>query len=101
MTMARKITSNLLPLILFLLAVFVGCETTDERGSSVSGHAAYEADLSDPWYYGAYYNDPDIIVIPPPRPEPPPQPTHPIVIPPGPRPTPMPSIPRAPAPRAR
>ena len=100
MTLARKITSKLLPLILILLAVFVGCETTDEGGSSVSGNAAYEAGLSDPWYYGAYYDGPDIIVTPP-RPQPPPEPTHPIVIPPGPRPTPMPSIPRAPTPRAR
>jgi len=61
----------------------------------------YDAGLHDPWYYGAYDDDIDVIVPPPERPTAPPKPTHPIVTVPPPRPMPMPSIPRMPMPRAR
>lgn len=85
-----------------LLAVFVGCESTD-GGGSVSGGMYYGVGFYDPWYHGGYYyDDPDIIVTPPPRPtEPPPKPVHPIAPTPAPRPTPMPSIPAAPRPSFR
>ena len=82
--------------------LFTGCQSTDS-GNSVAGAAYYESDFHDPWYYGDYHDDADIIVTPPgDRPSAPPKPTHPIATPPGPRPTPMPSIPRMPMPvRAR
>jgi hypothetical protein len=77
------------------LATFIGCESTD-NGGNVSGGAYYGVGFYDPWYYGSYDDDADIIVTPPPsRPEAPPRPTQPIARPnPGPRP--MPSIPSAP-----
>src|SRR5215472_15518393 len=101
--------SPLLPLLfrlaLFLpLTGFIGCESTESSsGSASAGVAYYESGVHDPWYYGDYYDDPDIIVTPPiDRPDAPPQPTHPIALPPStPRPMPVPSIPRAPMPRAR
>jgi hypothetical protein len=98
---------------LLALGAFAGCESTDGGGAGVSGSVYYGVGFYDPWYYGGYYDDPDIIVTPPPRPErpgppprperptPPPRPTHPIAPTPTPRPTPMPSIPRTPMPRAR
>jgi len=69
-----------------------GCESTD--GGDVSGAMYYGTGFYDPWYYGAYYDSPDVIVTPPPA-----RPSHPIATPPpsfGPRPTPMPSIPSRP-----
>jgi len=86
------------------LIVFTGCESTDSGSSSVSGSVYYGVGFYDPWYYGGYYDDADIVVTPPPsRPEPPPRPTHPIAPPsaPAPRPTPMPSIPSTPRPAPR
>jgi hypothetical protein len=92
----------------FALGAFAGCESTDGGSTQVSGSFYYGAGFSDPWYYGGYYDDVDIIVTPPDRPDrppgevtPPPRPTHPIVPAPTPRPTPMPSIPRTPMPRVR
>jgi hypothetical protein len=90
-----------------------GCESTDSGGSShVTASIYYGVGFYDPWYYGGYYDDPDIIVTPPPTgpgapggppdsglPNPPPRPTHPIAAPPSaaaPAPQPMPSIPSAP-----
>lgn len=84
-------------LVLALIA-FPGCESTDS-GGSVSGSVYYGVGFYDPWYYGGYYDDVDIIVTPPDRPEPPPRPTHPIA--PAPAPRPMPSIPSAPRPMPR
>ncbi len=79
-----------------LLVGAVGCESNDSGGgASVYSGAGFE----DPWYYGDYYDDVDVIVEPPDRPTSPPRPTHPIA--PPPRPMPMPSIPRMPMPRAR
>src|SRR5262245_19588285 len=82
---------------------FVGCQSTDQGGSQVSGSIYYGDSFYDPWYYGDYYDDVDVIVTPPERPTEPPKPAHPIALPPPsmPRPTPMPSIPRMPMPRAR
>ena len=91
------------------LAAFTGCESTDS-GAHVSGSVYYGVGFYDPWYYGGYYDDIDVVVTPPDRPStppggttPPPRPTHPIAPAPSPtpRPTPMPSIPRTPMPRAR
>lgn len=92
------------------LGVFTGCESTDGGSTQVSGSVYYGVGFYDPWYYGGYYDDVDIIVTPPDRPDrppgeiaPPPRPTHPIAPAPSPapRPTPMPSIPRTPMPRVR
>ena len=88
-------------LLMLALGMFSGCESTGGGGSADAGFY-YGTGLYDPWYYGGYWDDPDIIVTPPPgRPEnPPPRPTHPIALPPAsaPRPTPLPSIPSAPRP---
>ena len=81
------------------MAAFTGCESTDSGGSSnVSGSVYYGVGYYDPWYYGDW-DDVDVIVTPPDRPDAaPPRPTHPIATPPmsTPRPTPMPSIPSMP-----
>ena len=86
------------------LAAFTGCESTDGGGGNVSGGVYYGVGMYDPWYYGGhYYDDPDIIVTPPDRPDRPVSPEHPIAKPPSttPRPTPMPSIPSTPRPMPR
>ncbi len=98
---SRLSLSALAGLALVLLA---GCESTD-GGASVSGSVYYGVGFSDPWYYGGYYDDPDIIVTPPV--EPPGgnsglKPTHPIATPPSApavSPRPMPAIPSTPMPR--
>jgi hypothetical protein len=82
-----------------MLVTVNGCQSTGNDATSPGSY--YDGGLNDPWYYGAYDDDIDVVVPPPERPTAPPQPTHPIVLPPPPRPTPMPSIPRMPAPRAR
>jgi hypothetical protein len=95
--------SNLVAGLALVLVVFTGCKST-EGGGSASGSVYEGAGLSDPWYYGGYWDDPDIVVPPPSdRPEPPPRPTHPIALPPAaaPRPTPLPSIPSTPRPSFR
>ena len=86
-----------------LLAAFTGCESTDSgRSSYASGSIYYGVGLNDPWYYGGYDDDVDIIVPPPERPERPgsaPRPEQPIARPPAvsrPTPRPTPSIPSAP-----
>ena len=77
--------------IAIALAALSGCESTDS-GGTVSAGGYYDSGFSDPWYYGRYYDDPYMIVSPPPgRPEAPLRPTHPIA-------TPMPSIPSTPRP---
>ncbi len=83
-------------LVALAMVAFTGCESTDGGGSNVSGSVYYGVGIYDPWYYGGYYDDPDIIVTPPPsRPvNPPGRPAHPIA--PTPRPRPMPSIPSMP-----
>src|SRR5262245_50039366 len=75
-----------------------GCESPDSGGTSSSVY--YGVGFSDPWYYGDYNYDADIVVTPPDRG---PRPSHPIATPPmsGARPTPMPSIPSAPRPSGR
>lgn len=80
----------------FLLVASTGCETTD--GGNVSGGVYYGVGFYDPWYYGGYDDDVDIIVTPPDRPDRPgsgPRPEHPIVLP-TPTPRTMPSIPSTP-----
>lgn len=81
---------------LALLGLAPGCETTG--GSSDPNSIYYGVGFHDPWYYGGYHDDPDIVVTPPAG-----RPTHPIARPPaGPRPTPMPVMPPPrPMPRAR
>jgi hypothetical protein len=90
---------KLIAALALVLVAFTGCESTD-GGGSVSGGVYYGVGFNDPWYYGGYYDDPDIIVSPPPsRPQPPPRPSHPIARPPAPRP--MPSVPSRPRPMGR
>lgn len=92
---------KVLGLLLLAFSVFSGCESTD-GGATVSGGAFYGMGFYDPWYYGGYHDDIDVIVTPPDRPAAPARPTHPIATPPaGPRPTPMPSIPSMPRPSFR
>jgi len=57
------------------------CET---GGGGGSGSAYYDAGgFNDPWYYGTYYDDADLIAVPPgTRPERPEAPGHPIARPP-------------------
>lgn len=96
----KRITAlhRLFAVLALIMLVFTGCETTD--GGSVSGSMYYGVGFYDPWYYGGDYDDVDIIVTPPERPDrpvAPVRPEHPIARPtPSPRPTPMPSIPSAP-----
>src|SRR5688572_17927143 len=94
--------SRLIAPLALALVLFTGCESTDS-GSSASVSAYYGVGFYDPWYYGGDYDDVDIIVTPPSRPESGPRPTHPIATPPmsAPRPTPMPSIPSTPRPAPR
>ena len=83
-----------------VLIALSGCESTDGGGGSVSGGVYYGVGIYDPWYYGGYYDDPDIIVTPPDRPDDRPHPEHPIATP-TPTPRPTPSIPSAPRPMPR
>ena len=88
---------KLAAVVMLALVTFTGCESTGGGGSSVY----YGVGFYDPWYYGGYHDDVDIIVTPPDRPDRPdsgPRPEHPIARPPttSPRPTPMPSIPSMP-----
>lgn len=88
-------TLKLLAVSAFLFTASTGCEST---GGSVSGGVYYGVGFHDPWYYGGY-DDVDIIVTPPDRPDRPgsgARPEHPIARPsPSPRPTPsIPSMPR-------
>lgn len=81
--------------LLLATPAFIGCETTDGGGSG-SASIYYGTGFYDPWYYGHYHDDGDMVVTPPPRP------THPIAPgAPGPRPTPLPSIPARPVARPR
>src|SRR5688572_24534698 len=94
---------------------FTGCESTDSGNTHVTSNVYYGVGFYDPWYYGDYDYDGDIIVTPPspgspPGTSPPPsdvRPSHPIASPPSasPRPSaaspqpvarPMPSIPSTP-----
>jgi hypothetical protein len=64
-----------------LLVTSSGCETTDGGGGSASVGMYYGVGFYDPWYYGGYDNDADIIITPPNRPDRPtdrPRPSHPI-----------------------
>jgi len=82
---------------LLALGMFTGCESTD-GGAGAVGSSYYGIDVYDPWYYGDYHHDADIIVTPPAKPVAPAHPSHPIATPPpsAPRPTPLPSIPSMP-----
>jgi hypothetical protein len=64
----KTLTSSLklVPLLLLALGVFTGCESTDGGSGGTSATTMYYGvGISDPYYYGAYDNDPDIIVTPP------------------------------------
>ena len=77
--------------MVLVLGMFTGCESTDGGGSSqVSGSFYYGVGFYDPWYYGDYHDD--VIISPPPGMNNP-RPSHPIAMPPS-----MPSMPR-PSPR--
>jgi len=99
--------------LLLALGTFSGCESTDSSRTTVSSNVYYGVGFYDPWYYGDYDHDHDVIVTPPDRPdrpdrpERPPQVEHPIARPPAspsrppaashqPAARPMPSIPSTP-----
>ena len=101
--------------LLLALAIFTGCESTDSGSTAATSNVYYGVGFYDPWYYGDYHYDGDIIVTPPSPGSPPvdrpplsdPRPSQPIARPPSasPRPTaassqpaarPMPSIPSTP-----
>jgi len=84
-----------------LLAASTGCESTG--GGNVTGSVYYGVGFYDPWYYGGYDDDVDIIVTPPDRPDRPDRPAHPShpIARPSPSPSPMPSIPSTPRVSAR
>jgi hypothetical protein len=87
--------------VLFVPGLFTGCESTD-GGGNVSASMYYGTGFYDPWYYGGYYDNGDIIVTPPPaRPVQPVHPEQPIYRPTPPSPAPMPSIPSTPRPAPR
>lgn len=74
-----------------LIPTIAGLTSCDTSGTSVDSGYYYSSGSYDPWYYGGYYDDPDIIAIPPGgRPDGPARPAHPIARPPmgGPRPMP-------------
>ena len=72
-TITRALKLAAVSLMLF---AFTGCESTDS--GSVSGSVYYGTAFYDPWYYGDYCDDVDVIVTPPDRPtSPPPVPCQP------------------------
>ncbi len=84
--------------------ILPGCASSDSGTPEVNSSMYYGVGFHDPWYYGAAYYPPDIIVTPPARPVDPPHVQHPIVTPPpsaAPAPRPLPSIPSAPRPAFR
>jgi hypothetical protein len=83
---------------LLLLLALAACQTDEADLGTDHGAGYYGSSLDDPWYYGAYNDNADIIVTPPSRPDSNPHPSHPIAAPP--RPMTMPSMPRGAA-RAR
>jgi hypothetical protein len=107
--------ARLAVILLSALGVFTGCESTDSGSSQATSNVYYGVGFYDPWYYGDYDYDGDIVVTPPSPGSPPgnrpspgdPHPSHPIARPPteSPRPPvaspqpaarPMPSIPSTP-----
>lgn len=68
-------------------AAVSGCETTGTN-SSYQGYGS----IHDPWYYGDYYDNPDLIVLPPGDRVDRPHPSHPIANPPSMAPRPMPAM---------
>jgi len=95
-----------------LTATFTGCESTDGGSTQTTTNVYYGVGFYDPWYYGHYDYNYDVVVTPPERPGAPPRPVHPIEPPPNRpiarpeqpiarpppsvRPSPMPSIPSTP-----
>ena len=96
-----KTSIKLVAVLLFALGIGGGCETTD-GGGQAGANNYYGSGFRDPWYYGNYHDNGDVIVVPPPgnAPDNGLRPAHPIARPPGARP-PRPSIPSAPRPAPR
>ena len=63
--MSRIKYSRSLAAGLFALMLFTGCESTDGGSSRVSVGGYYGGGFYDPWYYGDYNHDHDIVVTPP------------------------------------
>jgi hypothetical protein len=76
--MSTKNISLRFVVVLFALGLFTGCESTDGGGGNVSGSVYYGVGFYDPWYYGDYDHDHDIVVTPPNRPDRPGQPDRPV-----------------------
>ncbi len=89
--------------IVNLVVMFAGCESTEPGNTQVSG-GYYGVAYYDPWYYGESYCPPDDTVRPPPDRPIAPRPEQPIANPPGSSvggPRPMPTIPSMPRPSFR
>jgi hypothetical protein len=82
-----------------ITTIFTGCESTDQGGSSTNVY--YGSAFADPWYYGDYDYDYDVVVPPPGLDDRPVRPAHPIATPPPAVARPMPSIPSMPRVSAR
>jgi hypothetical protein len=118
---APKPSARFAFIALLALGAFTACESTDSGGTQVTSNVYYGVGFYDPWYYGDYDYDGDVVVTPPSPGSPPvdrppsiqdPHPSHPIAQPPresprppaaSPRPPaqPMPSIPSTPRPTPR
>src|SRR5262245_54185194 len=71
---------RLIAVLVLAFGAFSACQTSDSGSASMGVY--YGSGFYDPWYYGGYYDSPDLIVPPPNRPDnpsPPPRPAHPIV----------------------
>src|SRR6516162_6806805 len=96
---AFETPSKLGAAILLTLGLCTGCETDNGGSTNVTAVNYYGVGYNDPWYHGGYYDDGDVIVVPPQPGNPPDQdlrPAHPIANPPEvsrPKPPPRPSIP--------
>lgn len=90
--MLRRPRSVPIALLFLAFALFGGCDSPNEGGSTAVG---YNAGHYDPWYHGHDYYPPDVIVVPPDEPDSTPRPEHPIALPP------RPTIPMTPRPMPR
>src|SRR5277367_1063931 len=102
-----KIPCSLAAALLCALGMITGCESSDGGSTHVTSNNYYGVGFYDPWYYGDYDDDRDVIIVPPrpvSRPDNGLRPEHPIASPPEvsrPSPRPTPSIPSTPRPAFR
>ncbi len=81
-----KLVSIIGVTLVLVIGAFTGCESTGGGSTQVSTATYYGVGFYDPWYYGHYDYDHDVIVTPPGPGAPPDQglrPSHPIAEPPA------------------